>query len=346
MSKVLITGGAGFIGFHLTKRLLSMGFEVVSIDNMNEYYSVDLKYDRIKQFGVNRDGLDYNVSVSPIASYSFIKLDLTDRGNLHQLFDNEQFDYVINLAAQAGVRYSIENPYTYEKNNIDGFLNILEGCRNTKVKHLLYASSSSVYGLNSQIPFKESHATEHPISLYAASKKANEMMAHTYSYLYGIPTSGLRFFTVYGPWGRPDMALFLFTKAMLEEKPIEVFNHGEMLRDFTYVEDIVEGVTKLIPHIPTGVSQGILPSDYSTAPYSVYNIGNGSPVPLMDFVHEIEKNIGCKVKIDFKPLQPGDVPKTYADTSKLEKAVGYKSKTSVPEGIKKFYEWYKGYFLD
>lgn len=346
MSKILITGGAGFIGFHLTKRLLSEGYEVVSIDNMNEYYSVDLKYDRLKQYSVNRNDLNYNVPVSPIANYSFVKLDLVDRDNLHKLFEEEQFDYVINLAAQAGVRYSIENPYTYEKNNIDGFLNVLEGCRNTKVKHLLYASSSSVYGLNSEIPFKESHATEHPISLYAASKKANEMMAHTYSYLYGIPTSGLRFFTVYGPWGRPDMALFLFTKAMLEDKAIEVFNHGEMLRDFTYVEDIVDGITRLIPHAPNGVTEEILPSDHSTAPYSIYNIGNGSPVPLMDFVREIEKNIGCKAKIDFKELQPGDVPKTYADTSKLEKAVGYKSKTSVPEGIKNFYEWYKGYFLD
>ena len=345
MSKVLITGGAGFIGFHLTKRLLAEGYEIISIDNMNEYYSIDLKYDRLKQYGVTKD-ITYNVPVSPIANYSFIKLDITDRDNLHKLFDKEQFDFVINLAAQAGVRYSIENPYTYEKNNIDGFLNVLEGCRNTKVKHLLYASSSSVYGLNSQIPFKESHATEHPISLYAASKKANEMMAHTYSYLYGIPTSGLRFFTVYGPWGRPDMALFLFTKAMLEDKAIDVFNHGEMLRDFTYVEDIVDGITKLIPHTPKGISKEVLPSDQSTAPYSIYNIGNGSPVPLMDFVHEIEKNIGCKAKINFKPLQPGDVPKTYADTSKLENAVGYKSKTSVPEGIKNFYNWYKEYFLN
>ena len=346
MSKVLITGGAGFIGFHLSNRLLNEGYEVVAIDNMNEYYSVDLKYDRLRQFNVERETMVYNKPVVTSNNYTFIKLDLTDRDNLHALFTESQFDYVINLAAQAGVRYSIENPYTYEKNNIDGFLNILEGCRHNNVKHLLYASSSSVYGLNSEIPFTESHPTEHPISLYAASKKANEMMAHTYSYLYNVPTSGLRFFTVYGPWGRPDMALFLFTKAMLEDKEIEVFNHGEMLIDFTYVDDIVDGITRLIPHTPDGLENSeVLPSDKSIAPYSIYNIGNGSPVPLMDFVNEIEKNIGCKAKINFKPLQPGDVPRTFADTSKLEKAVGYKSKTGVPEGIKNFYNWYKDYYL-
>ena len=344
MSKVLITGGAGFIGFHLTNRLLNEGYEVISIDIINDYYSIDLKYDRLNEYGVSRDEIKLNQPLKTRDNYTFIQLDLTDREALLDLFKKEKFDYVVNLAAQAGVRYSIENPYTYEKNNVNGFLNILEGCRHNGVKHLLYASSSSVYGLNTEIPFKESHPTEHPISLYAASKKANEMMAHTYSYLYDLPTSGLRFFTVYGPWGRPDMALFLFTEAMLKGKEMEVFNNGDMLRDFTYIDDIVDGITRLIPHTPVRITGETLPSDGSSAPYSVYNIGNGSPVPLMDYVREIEKNVGVEAKINFKPLQPGDVPKTFADTSKLEKAVGYKSQTSVPEGVKKFYAWYKEYY--
>ena len=345
MSKVLITGAAGFIGSTLIKKLLNEGYTVVGIDNLNDYYDVQLKYNRLKEIGVSVDGLVYgNLVKSTKGACTFMQVELEDNKLILDLFKTEQFDYVVNLAAQAGVRYSIENPYTYQTSNIEGFLNILEGCRHNKVKHLLYASSSSVYGLNQTIPFKEEHATEHPISLYAASKKANEMMAHTYAYLYDLPVSGLRFFTVYGPWGRPDMALFKFTKSIIANETIDVYNNGEMLRDFTYVDDIVDGVFRLLTHLPTGVKEVNLPSDKSTAPYSVYNIGNGSPASLMDFVHAIEDKLGKKAKINFMPLQPGDVPRTYADTSKLASAVGYKSQTNVVEGVSNFIDWYKEYY--
>lgn len=345
MSKVLVTGAAGFIGSTLIKKLLIEGYTVVGIDNLNDYYDVQLKYNRLKEMGVSAEGLQYGkLASSNKGVFTFMQVELEDNKLILDLFKKEQFDYVVNLAAQAGVRYSIENPYTYQTSNVEGFLNILEGCRHNKVKHLLYASSSSVYGLNQTIPFKEEHATEHPISLYAASKKANEMMAHTYAYLYDLPVSGLRFFTVYGPWGRPDMALFKFTKSILANEPIDVYNNGEMLRDFTYVDDIVDGVYRLLTHLPKGIKEVNLPSDMSTAPYSVYNIGNGSPVSLMDFVHAIEDKLNKKANINFMPLQPGDVPRTYADTSKLASAVGYKSKTNVVEGVSNFIDWYKDYY--
>lgn len=347
MAKVLITGAAGFIGMTTGLRLLSEGNEVVGIDNINDYYDVNLKYSRLSRFGIDKSEVSYNRKVVK-GAFSFLQLELEDRQEIFNLFKEEQFDYVINLAAQAGVRYSIENPHAYESSNIDGFLNILEGCRHNKVKHLLYASSSSVYGLNNDIPFKEDHPTEHPISLYAASKKANEMMAHTYSYLYDLPTTGLRFFTVYGPWGRPDMALFLFTKAILEGNPIQVFNNGEMMRDFTYVDDIVDGIVRLLPFLPKSSERKEgdpeLASSTSTAPYSIYNIGNGSPVGLMDYVRAIEKKLGIEAIIDFKPMQPGDVPRTFADTSKLSNDVGYKSTTNVEEGVANFIDWYKEYY--
>ena len=347
--KILVTGTAGFIGSHLTKKLLNNMFEVVGLDCINDYYDINLKYDRLKNEGIDKTEIQYNKIVQSKTSnaYRFIQLNLEDKENLDKLFETEKFDYVVNLAAQAGVRYSIINPGAYLKSNIEGFLNILENCRHHEIKHLVYASSSSVYGLNQQFPFSTHDNVDHPISLYAASKKSNELMAHTYSYLFKLPTTGLRFFTVYGPWGRPDMALFLFTKAILEGKSIEVFNNGEMERDFTYVDDIVEGIFGTMKAIPQGNKEwkGTSPDPSSSpAPYKIFNIGNSNPVKLMDFVKAIETELGKKAEIIFKPLQPGDVPKTWADTKDLEDIIHYKPATPIELGVKKFIEWYKEYY--
>lgn len=347
--RVLITGTAGFIGFHLVKRLVSENFSIVGIDSINDYYDVKLKFDRLSQCGIPKHLIEYNKAIESqiFNNYTFIQLNLEDTESLQSVFNTYEFDYVINLAAQAGVRYSLINPNAYIKSNIDGFLNILECCRNFCIKHLIYASSSSVYGLNQRYPFSTHHNVDHPISLYAASKKANELMAHTYSYLYGIPTTGLRFFTVYGPWGRPDMALFLFTKAILEGKEIEVFNHGEMERDFTYIDDIIEGIFRLILHFPEPNKSwtGLNPDPASSmAPYRIYNIGNSQPVKLMDFIDAIQNELNIEAKLIFKPLQPGDVLKTWADTNDLFREIGYKPYTPVSEGVKKFIQWYKSYY--
>lgn len=347
--KILVTGAAGFIGFHLTKKLFENNFEVVGFDSINDYYDVNLKYDRLAQYGINKLQLSYNKKVnSPsIKNYSFIQINLEDSENMEQLFELEKFDYVVNLAAQAGVRYSLTNPKAYIKSNIEGFANILECCRHNKVKHLVYASSSSVYGLNEKFPFSTNDNVDHPVSLYAASKKSNELMAHTYSHLFSLPTTGLRFFTVYGPWGRPDMALFLFTKSILENRPIEVFNDGKMERDFTYITDIVEGIYGTLLAIPQGNKSwtGKEPDPSSSkAPYKIYNIGNSNPVQLMDFVNAIQVELGKKAEIIFRPIQPGDVPKTWADTEDLEKTINYKPSTTIQYGIKQFISWYKEYY--
>lgn len=345
--KVLVTGVAGFIGFHLSKLLLENNYQVVGIDSINDYYDINLKFDRLKHLGINKSDISYNRCIEGNLNFTFYQVQLEDRENILNLFSENKFDYVVNLGAQAGVRYSLENPFTYIDSNISGFINILEGCRHNKVKHLVYASSSSVYGLNEKMPFSVDDNVDHPISLYAASKKANELMAHTYSYLYQLPTTGLRFFTVYGPWGRPDMALFIFTKKILAGEPIEVYNNGNMQRDFTYVDDIVESIKRLIPNIPEGdpTFSGKNPNpSRSIAPYRVFNIGNNSPVKLMDFVHAIEEETGKKAIIDFQPLQPGDVPATYADVSSLYETINFKPQTSIQQGISNFVNWYKEYF--
>lgn len=334
MSTVLVTGAAGFIGFHLTQRLLDRGDSVVGLDNLNDYYDVNLKLDRLRQLE-GREG------------FRFVRASLADRPALEALFAGERFDVVVNLAAQAGVRYSLQNPHAYVDSNLVGFMNILEGCRHHGVKHLVYASSSSVYGANTAMPFSVHHNVDHPVSLYAATKKANELMAHTYSSLYGLPTTGLRFFTVYGPWGRPDMALFLFTKAILEGRPIDVYNHGKMQRDFTFVDDIVEGVMRVMDRTPEPNPSwsGDRPDPgTSYAPYRIYNIGNNSPVELLTFIETIEKCIGKTAEKNFLPLQAGDVPATYADVDDLMKDVGFKPATPIGEGIRRFVEWYCGYY--
>lgn len=330
---------------HTVLALLKEGHHIFGLDNINEYYDVNLKYSRLSQQGISRDKVQYGKAIQVNGDLEFICLGLEEKEGVLQVFENGQFDYVVHLAAQAGVRYSLENPDVYVESNVKGFLNILEGCRKFKVKHLIYASSSSVYGLNSEIPFKESHATEHPVSLYAATKKANEMMAHSYAYLYNMPVTGLRFFTVYGPWGRPDMALFKFTRNILEDKPIDVYNYGDMKRDFTYIDDIVDGIVKTITKIPEAIEKPDLPTNRSKAPYVLYNIGNNEPVKLVDFIEAIEEVIGKKAKINYLPLQPGDVNTTYADISSLKENAGYIPSTSVKKGIRKFVEWYKGYFL-
>jgi len=330
---VLVTGVAGFIGFHLGKRLLEKGHTVIGLDNLNAYYDVRLKEGRLKQ-------------LEPFEAFSFLKLDMSDRKGMKEVFSKYRFDRVINLAAQAGVRYSITDPHTYIDSNIKGFLHILEGCRHTEVPHLVYASSSSVYGLNTQMPFSVHHNVDHPISLYAATKKAGELMAHTYSHLYGLPTTGLRFFTVYGPWGRPDMALFLFTEAILNSRPIQVFNNGNMKRDFTYIDDIIEGVVRVMDHIPEanhGWSGDAPDPGSSPAPYRLYNIGNNNPVPLMDFIRAIEDALGKQAHKEFLPMQPGDVPATFADVEDLTRAVGFKPSTPIKEGVEKFVDWYLDY---
>ncbi len=347
--KILVTGSAGFIGFHLAGRLVARGDEVVGLDNINDYYDRRVKFGRLAVAGIGEDEIVYNrvISSSKDENYRFINLNLEDKDNLSRLFEEEQFDAVCNLAAQAGVRYSITNPDAYISSNIIGFINVLEACRHNGVKNLSYASSSSVYGLNEELPFSVHHNVDHPISLYAASKKSNELMAHTYSHLYGIATTGLRFFTVYGPWGRPDMALFLFTKAAIEGKPIDVFNNGNMQRDFTYVDDIVEGVVRVIDCPAKGDAEwsGKHPDPgSSSAPYKVYNIGNNNPVELLEFIEAIEHTLGKKIVKNFLPLQAGDVPSTYADVQDLVDDFDYKPATSVQEGIAKFMSWYTTFF--
>lgn len=347
--KILVTGTAGFIGSFLALRLLERGDEVIGLDCINDYYDVKIKYGRLKNAGISQEKISYNTLIQSekYPNYRFINLKLEDRENLFTLFKNEKFDKVCNLAAQAGVRYSLVNPYAYIDSNIVGFVNILEACRHHNIKHLAYASSSSVYGLNEGMPFSTSDNVDHPISLYAASKKSNELMAHTYSYLFNLPTTGLRFFTVYGPWGRPDMALFLFTKAILEDKAIDVFNNGEMLRDFTYIDDIVEGVVRVIDNIPTPNPQwnGKNPDPHSSkAPYKIYNIGNNNPVKLMDFIEAIEKEVGKTAQKNMLPLQPGDVPATYANVNDLVSELDYKPNTSIQTGIKNFVKWYREFF--
>jgi len=348
--KILVTGTAGFIGFHLANRLLSEGHEVIGLDSINDYYDVRLKFARLHEAGISEKEIEYNklVTSTKFNKYRFIKMNLEDRENIMALFESEKFDRVCNLAAQAGVRYSLTNPYAYIDSNIVGFIHILEACRHNHIQHLAYASSSSVYGLNEKIPFSEKDNVDHPISLYAATKKSNELMAHTYSYLYGLPTTGLRFFTVYGPWGRPDMALFIFTKAILEGKPIQVFNNGEMERDFTYIDDIVEGIFRILTgDPPKGNSSwsGNQPDPSSSpAPYKIYNIGNNHPVELLHFIEVLEGCLGRKAERNLLPMQPGDVPATYADVDDLMREVGFKPATPIETGIQRFVDWYLGYY--
>lgn len=397
MEKILITGTAGFIGYHTALKFLSEGYQVVGLDNINDYYDVNLKYSRLAESGISKNAnaiysftnklensnlnneqrTTNNEQLHPATiktksedspfnyatlyqstthpAYRFIRLALEDYGSLKELFEKEKFDRVVHLAAQAGVRYSLRNPFTYLDCNLNGHLNIMEVCRHNKVKHLVYASSSSVYGTNTKMPLSTSDNVDHPISLYAATKKANELMSHTYSHLYGLPTTGLRFFTVYGPWGRPDMALFLFTKAMLEDEPIDVYNHGEMWRDFTYVNDIVEGVfhvtfhsralnTKHFNHRSFNKGGQTPNTEHKTPNFKVYNIGNSSPVKLLDFIKAIEENLGKKAEMNMMDIQPGDVPKTWADTTDLEQDVGYKPNTPIEVGVGKFVEWYRKYY--
>jgi len=347
--KILVTGSAGFIGFHLVKQLSEQNHDIVGLDNINDYYDVNLKYGRLLESGINQDEPIYNklIESKKFSNYRFIKLSLEDKNEIYDLFKKERFDKVVNLAAQAGVRYSLENPQSYIESNINGFINILEACRYNNVKHLIYASSSSVYGLNEKMPFSTHHNVDHPISIYAATKKSNELMAHTYSYLFNLATTGLRFFTVYGPWGRPDMALFLFTKAILENKPIKIFNKGNMLRDFTYVDDIVNGLTKIIekaPHFNVEWNSENPDPASSKAPYSIYNIGNNQPVKLLDFIEALEETLGRKAVKEFLPMQPGDVPATYADVSGLIRDFDYKPDTHFTEGIHKFVNWYRKFY--
>ncbi|GAE31357.1 NAD-dependent epimerase [Halalkalibacter hemicellulosilyticus] len=332
--KILLTGTAGFIGMHLLERLISEGFEVVGLDNINSYYDLQLKDDRLKQ-------------IKKLKGFSFHKVDLVNREVLNREFEDQEIDVVVNLAAQAGVRYSLENPHAYVDSNVVGFVNILEACRHHQVKHLIYASSSSVYGANVKMPFSTSDEVNHPVSLYAATKKSNELMAHTYSHLYNIPTTGLRFFTVYGPWGRPDMAYFSFTKDIVEGKTIKVFNNGEMMRDFTYIGDIVDGIVRLLdkpPKADPNWNREQPNASSSYAPYKVYNIGNNQPVKLMDFIETLEKHLGIKAKKEFLPMQPGDVKATYADIDELQRDTGFKPSTTIDAGLKKFVDWYKKYY--
>lgn len=349
MKKILVTGAAGFIGYHTVNRLLQEGYEVVGLDAINDYYDPALKYARLHTIGITAPDLPFGLMQQSAtnATYRFIRLMLEDGEGVAKLMKREQFDAVINLAAQAGVRHSLSYPHVYVQSNVTGFLNILEGCRYNQVKHLLYASTSSVYGLNATMPLAETQGTEHPISFYAATKKANEMMAHSYSHLYQVPTTGLRFFTVYGPWGRPDMALFLFAKAMLQGEPIRLFNGGNMVRDFTYVADIAESITRLLPLAPeqeTNWNAAQPNPSTSSAPYRVVNIGNGRPVPLLAYVEALEKNLGLTAERTLLPMQDGDIQATHADTSLLESLTGYRPQVTVEEGVKQFVDWYKAYF--
>jgi len=347
--KIIITGTAGFIGFHLANLLLSSGNEVTGIDNINDYYDTNLKSDRLKYAGIDAKnclpGKPIQSSVN--SSYTFVKCNLEDKNCIFNIFEYFRPDIVIHLAAQAGVRYSITNPDTYISSNIQGFLNILEACRKQPVKHLVYASSSSVYGLNNNMPFSVKHNVDHPLSLYAASKKANELMAHVYSHLYDIPSTGIRFFTVYGPWGRPDMALFIFTKAILKGKPINVFNNGKMERDFTYIDDITRGIEKIMHHIPAPdpvFNAYLTDPSASSSPYRLYNIGNNKPVKLIDFIHAIENATGRKAKMKMLPLQPGDVEKTWADVKELVIDFNYEPSTPIHTGVEKFVAWFRSYY--
>ncbi len=350
--KILVTGSAGFIGFHLAQKLLERGDEVVGIDNLNDYYDVNLKYARLERLGIDQeavvDGGEMGVASSAYpGKYRFIAMDLADTAKMMTLFETEKFDAVCNLAAQAGVRYSLENPHAYVQSNVVGFANILEGCRHTGVKNLCFASSSSVYGLNKSQPFKTSDHTDHQVSMYAATKKSNEMMAHTYAHLYGIQATGLRFFTVYGPWGRPDMAPMLFADAILNDRPIKVFNHGKMSRDFTYIDDIVDGVIKVLdkPATPDANFDPMQPNPaISSAPYRIYNIGNNAPVALMEFIETMEKALGKEAQKNFMQMQPGDVESTYADTSALIEEFDYKPYTPLEKGVGEFVKWYKAFY--
>ena len=332
--KVLVTGAAGFIGMHVSQILLARGDQVVGLDNLNDYYDPTLKEARLAR-------------LSGHPGFSFVRMDVADRVGIAALFEQQRFDRVVHLAAQAGVRYSLVNPHAYIDANIVGFTNILEGCRHTGVQHLAYASSSSVYGGNTHMPFSEHHGVDHPVSLYAATKKANELMAHTYSHLFGLPTTGLRFFTVYGPWGRPDMALFLFTKAILANEPIKVFNHGKMIRDFTYIDDIAEGVVRVLDRAATAdpaYDPASADPARSNAPYRVFNIGNHDPIPLMDFIGAIEQAVGREAVKELLPLQDGDVPATHADVEELAAWTGFRPAMPVPEGIRRFVAWYRDYY--
>ncbi len=331
---IFVTGAAGFIGFHVSRRLLERGEEAVGIDNLNDYYDVSLKEARLEILRAQK-------------GFRLERIDIADAAAMQRVFQTYRPAKVVHLAAQAGVRYSLTNPAAYTESNLTGFLNILEGCRHAKVEHLLFASSSSVYGSNGKQPFSEHHNVDHPVSLYAATKKANELMGHAYAHLFGVPLTGLRFFTVYGPWGRPDMALFRFTKGILAGEPIPVYNHGNMVRDFTYIDDVVEGIVRLLDHPPasdpTWDPQNPDPAR-SAAPYRVFNIGNGRPVQLLDYIAVIERCVGIKAKMDLLPLQPGDVPSTMADVADLEKAVGFRPRTTVDEGVAAFVAWYKDYY--
>lgn len=349
--KILVTGAAGFIGHHVVNRLIQRDDSIVGLDNINDYYDVELKYGRLAEDGIDRN--DAQRWYKFVASsrwgdkYRFIRMNLEDTNAMKMLMANENFDIVINLAAQAGVRYSITNPHAYIESNIDGFINVLEGCRDNKVRHLVYASSSSVYGLNGKVPFSEHDMTAHPVSLYAATKKSNELMAHAYSQLYGIPTTGLRFFTVYGPWGRPDMSPFLFMDAILHDRSIKVFNNGDMLRDFTYIDDIVEGIVRIADIIPEGNPEWDSTNPdpaTSTAPYRIYNIGNSQPVNLMDYINCIERATGRKASKEMLPMQPGDVYQTYADSSALAEATGFKPSTPLQEGIDRTVKWFRNFY--
>ncbi len=348
--KILVTGTAGFIGFHLAKRLISLGYEVVGLDNINDYYDVNLKYSRLNNLGIKKEDISENklVNSSIYTNHKFIKLNLDNTNAINKLFENEKFDAVCNLAAQAGVRYSIENPHVYIQSNVVGFMNILEACRHNNIKNLSYASSSSVYGLNKSQPFNTNDHTNHPISLYAATKKSNELMAHTYSHLYNISTTGLRFFTVYGPWGRPDMAPMLFADAILNDREIKVFNYGNMSRDFTYIDDIIEGIIKVIEN-PAKVSENFDANNpnpsISSAPYQIYNIGNNSPTKLLDFIKTLETAIGKKAKKKFMDMQDGDVLSTYANIDDMTKDFEYKAKTKLDEGIEEFIKWYNNFYI-
>lgn len=346
--KILVTGAAGFIGFHLCN-LLKDSYRVIGIDNLNDYYDVNLKFGRLRELGIDEvnfvEGNEYRSAIS--SNLVFIKCDLVNKALLNTIFEKNQFDYVINLAAQAGVRYSLSNPQAYIDSNISGFLNILECSRLFRIKHLVYASSSSVYGTNETMPFKESDPVDHPISLYAVSKRTNELMAHTYSHIYDLPTTGLRFFTVYGPWGRPDMALFLFAKAIMESKPIDVYNNGEMLRDFTYVEDIVNSINLLIKKIPGKIidtSQISIGPNNSKAPFKIFNIGNSNPEKLLFFIAELEKSIGKKAIKNLKEIQPGDVPATWSNSDSLYSTIDFKPNTSISNGINHFVEWFLSFY--
>ncbi|MEW6265922.1 MAG: NAD-dependent epimerase [Thermodesulfobacteriota bacterium] len=333
---ILVTGAAGFIGFHLSKRLLEDGHRVIGVDNLNEYYSVQLKKDRLNL-------------LTSFDAFSFLPLDIAQQTGMADLFSRYRFDRVVNLAAQAGVRHSLTHPHDYLESNITGFMNVLEGCRHSKTPHLIFASSSSVYGLNTSMPFSVHDNVDHPVSLYAATKKANELMAHAYSHLYALPVTGLRFFTVYGPWGRPDMALFLFTEAILNDRPIKVFNQGRMVRDFTFVDDIIEGVVRVMDAIPEGNQDwsGERPDPGSSpAPYRLYNIGNHNPVKLLDFIEAIEKALGKSSTKELLPMQPGDIPASFADVADLARAVGFKPNTDIQEGVKRFVAWYSSYYGD